>query len=1180
MKLSKKLSNSISTGGGGVRFEAQVQASFVILMLTNGYTPCLPCWPIVEISFQNKKNGFDTDDLLVKVEDVDSKEQRKLIAQIKRSIDITSRSTLFGEVIKAAWHDFNNPMHFTKGKDVIVLITGPLSTADSKNVQWLLNRARHTRDAIDFFRDVNLANYSPAKSKEKLNAIHHHLKQANEGYEVLDQELYLFLKHFHILDYDLDYEFGIVLSLLQSHISQFQQKNTELVWSRVVDIVQTWNQDAGTLTRDSIPDNLQSVFKTKTVTTIPEEFNPIQEESKNDWIKHSHAANLVIIALIGAWQNKNQYDLKIVTQLLNINENEWFNTLQKIIGTNNSPITMKNNIWQLSNRVEILDQLRALIFDRHIELFKNTAINVLKESNPALDLPVDERFMAVMHGKHFSYSYQLRKGLAEGFALLSLSKTVFHNCSLETIENTPKLFVHNILASSNWKTWASLNDVLPLLAETAPYEFLHSIEKALYSDPCPFDEIFAQERGDINGQNYISGALWALEGLAWEEEYLIYACRILGELASRDPGGKWTNRPINSLVSILMPWHPQTHASFEKQKRAVEQMLTNFPAIGWKLLIQLLPNQNQTSHETYRPTWRNPIQSNWEPNITRKEYLERTIDYSSLAVNEAGHDYIRLSQLIDHLGNLSRNSFDSLLKKLSSQEILQLPETQRLILWNHLTKLITMHQRSTPANWAIPATQIEQIEIVATKLAPLKPFDRHQHLFTGRQIDHYTTFGNLAEQEDNLQQRRTAAVKEIFADGGFNEVVRFAGIVASVTEIGIALNDLNDSSIEANLLPSFLCSESKIHRALVHGYIWKCFQSRGWEWCDNINTNQWQSEQKGQFLAFLPFTAEVFYRVTLWFAENDKEYWTRCSPKIWPHDTTHVSTIVKKLIQYERLDVTIDYLAGLINMGLLHDSNLCLQALLKTIDSKVLNSNFDSYSIMEIIKYLQQISSCDQQALAKIEWYYLELFDKSSRIKPITLELSLANEPSFFCQIIQICYKSTKNDESHYEPAALTKASATYAFQLLWNWSTPPGIQQDSTFDDNHFSRWLHEVEEKCNESGHLTVAKSLIGKVLIHTPPDPTGLWIHKAVAKVLDKLNSETMLREFINGKYNSRGMHFVDPTGTPEKALSEHYQQQADQLEIAGYSRFAHNLRVLANEYESEAKRIISEYRNKTN
>ena len=142
MVNQKKLSNPFSTGGGGGHFEAHVQASFVALMLTGGNAPCLPCWPIVEIKLQGKIESFDIDDLVVVVENGNNKERRKLLGQIKHSIAITQGSTLFGEVMQAALNDFRNTKLFTKNKDIIALITGPLSATDEhKGTSKNRNRA-------------------------------------------------------------------------------------------------------------------------------------------------------------------------------------------------------------------------------------------------------------------------------------------------------------------------------------------------------------------------------------------------------------------------------------------------------------------------------------------------------------------------------------------------------------------------------------------------------------------------------------------------------------------------------------------------------------------------------------------------------------------------------------------------------------------------------------------------------------------------------------------------------------------------------------------------------------------------------------------------------------------------------------------------------------------------------
>ena len=153
----KQLSNPFSSGGGGSRFEANIQATYVTLMLSGGYAPCLPTWPIVEIKLQGADAGYGTDDLIVFVKNPVNNERRRLLGQVKSSIRITAKSELFGEVIKAAWKDFNNADLFTRGKDVIALITGPINTTDTDGVNGLLERARHTSDADEFLKQVERA---------------------------------------------------------------------------------------------------------------------------------------------------------------------------------------------------------------------------------------------------------------------------------------------------------------------------------------------------------------------------------------------------------------------------------------------------------------------------------------------------------------------------------------------------------------------------------------------------------------------------------------------------------------------------------------------------------------------------------------------------------------------------------------------------------------------------------------------------------------------------------------------------------------------------------------------------------------------------------------------------------------------------------------------------------------
>jgi hypothetical protein len=409
-------------------------------------------------------------------------------------------------------------------------------------VQWLLSQARHTKNADEFYRNVEQANFSPAKSGEKLGVIQHHLKLANNNSDFSKDELYSFLNHFHLLGYDMGKEVGVVLSLLHSHISQFNQQYPQQVWSRVVDIVQTWNQDAGTIRLERLPEDLKEAFKQPAVTHIPKELTVTQPDpAKTDWSQHQHATDFALVNLIGAWNERNEADISILNKVTTQSYSNWVPKAREALQLTDSLFSLRNGLWKISERVYLWDALSSRIFDQNLDIFKESVVAVLTERNPSFELPAKERYAASVHGKVLTNSPALRKGLAEGLALLGSMPGALINCSQGKAEATAVLAIRDIFENADWVLWGSLNNLLPVLAEAAQDEFLAAVENALCLSPCPFDELFSQEGDGITGGNYLTGLLWALEGLAWDEKYIVRVCVILGELSSHDPGGKWAN---------------------------------------------------------------------------------------------------------------------------------------------------------------------------------------------------------------------------------------------------------------------------------------------------------------------------------------------------------------------------------------------------------------------------------------------------------------------------------------------------------------------------------------------------------------------------------------------------------------------------------------------------------------
>ena len=1175
-KKNNLVINPHSSGAAGPHFEAHVQASFVTLMLTGGSAPCLPDCSIVEIKLQGKYAGYETDDMIVVGQQHGSGEQRRLLAQIKLSIGCTKGNQDFSKVLQRAWRDYNNQRIFSQGKDRIALITGPISKTDSDSVRWLLEQARCAAEASEFYRKVRLARFTSNKKREKLEVIQQHLKQANSDSEVSEDDVYSFLRCFYLLGYDLGGEEGVTSSLLASHIAQFGQKNQKRTWSRIVDFVQTFNQNAGTITLKNLPEDLIQTFEQPIVTSIPRDL--VTPKHEYDWNRDSNATNLALVNLIGTWDGKNAADITAVRAIAGDDDQHlWEAKAKELLHLPNSPLTLKNGQWwEIKGRADLWDSLGSRILDGNLDAFKQISVKVLTERDTSFDLPVQERYAASIYKKGLKRSQALRRGLASGLAILNNKSSALSHCSQNKANNIATLAIQEIFEGADWVLWGSLNSVLPLLAEAAPHKFLEVVDETLHESPCPFDELFAQEGDAITGGNYLTGLLWALEGLAWDEVYLVQACVALAKLAEHDPGGQWANRPINSLTTILLPWLPQTMAPFEKRKVAVETLCQESEEVGFELVISLLPDQLRSSLGSHKPLWRNIPPNNWNENVSKEEYWQQISFYSDYAVEMADQNTKRLTVLLDHLNNLAASSRERLLETLLSDEISSFPEDQKRLLRDSLMKLTVMHRRHSDTAWALDDETLSRIETVADNLSLTNPLELHQYLFSDREIDLYEERGNWEEQAKKLNFRRQQAVSEILQSEDISGVIKFASTVKAPEQVGNSLGCIADKNIDTILLPDYLECDNQDLGSFLAGYVWSRYHAKGWSWVDALDTSAWGNQKIAKLLCLLPFIREAWDRAMQWLGDAQGEYWSKTSADPYK-ERGDFGVAIEQLLEYKRARAAISCLGVKCRVGKPIDISLCVRSLLLAVSSTDSMDGMEEYYIVELIKFLQTNPEVAVEDVLAVEWAYLPLLDDHhGGPPPRTLENKLATDPDFFCKIVQSVYRSKNIDAASYQPSKKEQKIAQNAWRLLLEWKTPPGMQKNETFDDDQFESWFKDVVEICTKSGHLEVAHIEVGKVLIHCPHDDDGLWIRRSVARVLDQHNADDLRSGYHSGWYNSRGVHHVDPTGKPERDLAEQFRKKANDIENAGFQRLAAELRQLADQYDREADQTVSEYK----
>jgi phage gpG-like protein len=856
----------------------------------------------------------------------------------------------------------------------------------------------------------------------------------------------------------------------------------------------------------------------------------------------------------------------------------WLTDLRTINQQENSLISLRNGIWSVKHRKELWDHIATSIYDSHLDQIVEIATEVLSEIDPQFDLETDKRYAAKVYGKALKHSEKIRKGLSETLALIGADPEKLVNCSANKKEFSASKCIRKILDQADWKLWGSLSNLLPTLAEAAPIAFLECVENTLHATPCQFDELFNQEGDGAFGRTYVSGLLWALEALAWSDIHLVRVNVILAELATHDPGGKWTNRPINSLKTILTPWLPQTLADADKRLASIKAINRDYPNIAWKIIVSMLPNQHQTSHGTNKPKWGNYVPEEFKVSVSDKEYWDEVSRYIDLAIDIAESDTHKLKELIKQLNHLG-DSYERVLSILKSDVILNLSETEKTPIWKDLVQLIQKHKRFPEANWTLKGNVLAKLEEVAELLAPKDKLLAYEQLFATNEwgLLNVSNVGDMEAKRAQLSQTRVNAVGEIYILGGISLIYRFLDQVQVPDKVGFSLAGFDVNTIEENLLAGLISGDDEIKRKFARGFASGAFEKNGWSWVNSLNLDSWELEQRVELLRCLPFESKTIDLAKLILGSEEHQYWKNAWVNHY-HTDADLIYVIDKLLEVRRVSLAIDILDYVYQERKILDINRSVKALLMVNESIESDAQMDEYHILNLIKALQENPSTPAKDLFNIEWFYVPLLNDLQGHYPVFLQKKLATEPAFFCEMMSIIYKADDNtDEDYPEPDQHQRNLAMNAWKLMDSWRTPPG-QFDCHFDEESFKDWVKQVVDLSTKNGRLDISMQEMGEVFYYYPETDAALWIPQAVAEVLDGNNAEHVRNGYVQAAYNSRGAHWVDPEAKPELELAEKWQNRADIAERQGYPRFAANLRTLAESYKREAKRIISEHSNR--
>ncbi len=895
------------------------------------------------------------------------------------------------------------------------------------------------------------------------------------------------------------------------------------------------------------------------------------------WANAESARILTPTLLAGSWNENKEGDRQVIEKLSGMkNYDAFIKELNPFLSIDDSPIRKIGTIWMLKSPLDAWFILARYITNDTLKLFRQSILSVLTKTDPKYDLPPEQRWAAAIYGKSNPYSEWLRTGLVESLVLIAVYANRCSNVvSTQAFADT---VIKGIFTTTDkWEAWASLKDVTPLLAEAAPDSFLEAVEQGIAKNPKVFQELMQDGSGVVFGDCNHSGLLWAIEGLVWSSEYFARAVKVLSELANIDPGGTWSNRPINSLKDIFLPRFPQTYATPEERLTVLDMLIDKYPQLVWKFGQSYY--KGGSFSESHRFRWRDTggirrglEQENKKAN---QEYIPSLLSkLSDLACAKEN-----IVSAVDEFTRLSSDVRERLLKVLEESNPAVFSKEERAELLQCIRETL---------NWVNSygdderRKQVPGLYRVLEKFNPKDVLERIGWLLS-------TPWPRLPQGEPKEYDEKNTAVKksqeeaarEVLDEVPLDRIIEFAGTIQYPGILGYTLGKVvRDETADGIVLDAILKHMDK--PILIRGYAGGRVKVTGSGWVDKqierIKVKGGYSPEACALLYFgLPENMATWLAVSAHGKGVEDAYWKQISGYLRTNKKEDAVMAVERLLDVKRPDTALT-IAGDSHISL---PSTLLQHLIQELlaidpkDKKFRADTMTGFHIGHIFRQLYERKELPIEEIAKLEWSFAALFDEIRQYTgaPMALHRVLQKDPSFFAQLISFIYKqdgrAPDSGQKDIDKGAAERR-AHVAYEVLDSWRLMPGLKDDGTFDEKELIDWVEAARKQCAEINRVKGGDLQIAFMLAHAPSDSDGIWPHIAVRNLIECLNNELIDRHIQIGIYNSRGdvSRGLNEGGRQERELAEKYNKMSDKVKTK-WSRTGAMLRSIAESYERDAK-----------
>ena len=894
------------------------------------------------------------------------------------------------------------------------------------------------------------------------------------------------------------------------------------------------------------------------------------------WTKEKTTARALIpLTLVGAWNRGSQADRRVLAKLANRSYDAIEREIADILLLDDSPVWSAGQHRGVASKIDALFAVSNHLTGADLTGFFTVARYVLAETDPALDLPEDQRWAAGLYGMVRDHSGALRSGICETLVILAVhGNNLFLDRLGVDVESEVSDLIRRLLTPLTLETLLSHDGDLPRYAEAAPEVFLELIENDLQADSPIVLGLLAPAAPGLFGRCPRTGLLWALESLAWK--HLARVSMILGRLSRTAIDDNWINKPIHSLKAIYRSWIPQTAASLEDRKRGIDALARRFPDVAWQVCMDQLPDgKSQIGHHSSRPRWRSDATGAGEV-VTRPERWAFTRHVLDIVHDWPVLDVGQLDDLVKRAACIPQDD--------------QARVWDRIIAWgqDHGEDRAKASLRELIRRWYLtrrgklrnlPAGTIEGARKAFESLGPQDTMIRHQWLFDRQWIEPSSVDVNernssYSNREEIIRKQRSAAISEIWDTHGQEGVISFLSNGATGDIVGTSLAQVLSPGARAEFVKRCLDVSGKLAPrvdACMQGFLWALTEDGRTVLLETV-IESIDPTPTARLLQCAPFCGDTWRLVERAGQSVEDAYWENVSPQWAQHSELELTELIDRLLRAGRPRAAFRVAAR--DWSLVETSRLRRLLYDVATEKPAPTDHFqlDAYDICEALESLNERAGVNSEDMARLEFLYIDVIDRSEHGLP-NLEKEIASSPALYFRVLTLAFMRHDHGQDppdwRIDDSERAVALASRALKLLDRVKCLPGTADDGTVDLRALLNWVAEVRRLCAEHDRAVIGDQTIGQLLSRIDPIPEdGAWPRAEVCEVLEQTAAREIGVGFCIGVYNARGVHIGGEDGEPERHLSARFQRLASEHAF-DYPFVASLLERIASGYDREAK-----------